>query len=241
MFSFNLLNCDAPRPWGMYFQDTASPQMEALVELHDNIMFYLVIILFGVGWILVSLIRNYVRNKISNKYLNHGTLNPKAHQCYPSYQYPDLLSDDNEEFDLYEVSELSLYAETSQVGDRMSIGSLLNTTTNTDIRPTPVVNLAWIKISSKEIFIHDTCDTSGNMVIRLRMRDNIGIIETYNIYGVDYTGITFGSSHSVGGNNHIRKFSIKLGILGELRTSHRVTSNFSDLVVSQRSAHVHRR
>ena len=68
--------CDAPRAWGVYFQDSASPQMEALVELHDNIMFYLVIILFGVSWILVSIIRNYVssRSPISNKYLNHGTL-----------------------------------------------------------------------------------------------------------------------------------------------------------------------
>lgn len=73
----NIFNiCDAPRAWGVYFQDSASPQMEALVELHDNIMFYLVIILFGVGWILVSIIRNYVNSKspISNKYLNHGTL-----------------------------------------------------------------------------------------------------------------------------------------------------------------------
>lgn len=68
--------CDAPRPWGVYFQDTATPQMEALVELHDNIMFYLFIILFSVGWILVSIVRNYVnsKNKISHKYLNHGTL-----------------------------------------------------------------------------------------------------------------------------------------------------------------------
>jgi len=50
--------------------------MEALIELHDNIMFYLFIILFSVGWILLSIIRNYVYNKniISNKYLNHGTL-----------------------------------------------------------------------------------------------------------------------------------------------------------------------
>jgi hypothetical protein len=40
--------CDAPKPWGLYFQDSASPQMEALAELHDNIMFYLFIILFGV-------------------------------------------------------------------------------------------------------------------------------------------------------------------------------------------------
>jgi cytochrome c oxidase subunit II len=68
--------CDAPRPWGTYFQDSGSPQMEALVELHDNIMFYLIIILFAVGWIIASILRKYVNNKsrISNKYLNHGTL-----------------------------------------------------------------------------------------------------------------------------------------------------------------------
>ena len=71
---FTSVNCDAPRPWGIYFQDAASPQMEALVELHDNIMFYLLIILLGVGWIMVSITRNYLYNKISNKYVNHGTL-----------------------------------------------------------------------------------------------------------------------------------------------------------------------
>lgn len=67
---------DAPSPWGIYFQDSATPQMEGLVELHDNIMYYLVIILFGVGWILLSILRNYVITKspISHKYLNHGTL-----------------------------------------------------------------------------------------------------------------------------------------------------------------------
>jgi cytochrome c oxidase subunit II len=80
MFLYNNLDifehCDAPRAWGIYFQDSASPQMEALIELHDNIMFYLAIILFGVGWILLSIVRNYVNSKspISNKYLNHGTL-----------------------------------------------------------------------------------------------------------------------------------------------------------------------
>ena len=148
----NLLNytsiyLDAPKPWGMYFQDSASPQMEALVELHDNIMFYLVIILFAVAWILTSIIRNYVKNKISNKYLNHGTLielvwtitpalililiafpsfkllylmdevtDPsltlfvEGHQWYWSYQYPDFLSDDNEEleFDSYLIPESDL-------------------------------------------------------------------------------------------------------------------------------------
>ncbi len=67
---------DAPSPWGIYFQDSATPQMEGLIELHDNIMYYLVMILFSVGWILFSIIKNYVDTKspISHKYLNHGTL-----------------------------------------------------------------------------------------------------------------------------------------------------------------------
>ena len=70
------ISCDAPRAWGLYFQDSASPQMEALVELHDNIMYYLVAILFSVGWIQGAIIKNFESSKspISNKYLNHGTL-----------------------------------------------------------------------------------------------------------------------------------------------------------------------
>ncbi len=43
--SFAFYNCDAPSPWGIYFQDSATPQMEGLAELHDNIMYYLVLIL----------------------------------------------------------------------------------------------------------------------------------------------------------------------------------------------------
>lgn len=71
-----ILNMDAPSPWGIYFQDSATPQMEGLVELHDNIMYYLVIILFAVGWVLFSIVWNYISTKspISHKYLNHGTL-----------------------------------------------------------------------------------------------------------------------------------------------------------------------
>jgi len=76
LFLSLICSCDTPRPWGLYFQDSATPQMEGLVELHDNIMFYLVIILFSVGWMLISIVRNYVSSKspISHKYLNHGTL-----------------------------------------------------------------------------------------------------------------------------------------------------------------------
>ena len=83
LYLINLNNCDTPRPWGLYFQDSATPQMEGLVELHDNIMFYLVIILFGVGWIMISIVRNYtnVKSPISHKYLNHGR-NVPIQKCY---------------------------------------------------------------------------------------------------------------------------------------------------------------
>jgi cytochrome c oxidase subunit II len=75
LFFTTYLNLDAPMPWGIYFQDSASPQMEGLIELHDNIMFYLVMILFAVGWVLFSIIVNFIDSKtaMSHKYLNHGT------------------------------------------------------------------------------------------------------------------------------------------------------------------------
>lgn len=59
-----------------FLQDSATPQMEGLVELHDNIMFYLVIILFGVGWTMVSTVFNFIHNKspIIDLYLNYVTL-----------------------------------------------------------------------------------------------------------------------------------------------------------------------
>ena len=71
-FDFN----DSPRPWGIYFQDSGTPQMEGLTELHDNIMFYLVIILFAVAWILLSVMKSFNHNvsPIAYKYTNHGTL-----------------------------------------------------------------------------------------------------------------------------------------------------------------------
>ena len=60
--------CDAPSPWGLYFQDSATPQMEGLVELHNNIMFYLVTILFGVGWIMIIYSKKlyYMKNNLSH-------------------------------------------------------------------------------------------------------------------------------------------------------------------------------
>lgn len=74
MFNLKLYKCDTPTPWGLYFQDTASPQMEAIIELHNYIMFYLIVILFAVMYIMISTLYNYVGNKFSYVYLVHGTL-----------------------------------------------------------------------------------------------------------------------------------------------------------------------
>ena len=67
---------DTAEPWGLFFQDNATPQMEGLEELHNNIMYYLAIVLFAVTWVMLSTIINFKesRYKISNKYVNHGTL-----------------------------------------------------------------------------------------------------------------------------------------------------------------------
>ena len=45
---FNVYLNDAPYPWQIAFQDPASPGFIGIFDLHDNIFFYLVLILFGV-------------------------------------------------------------------------------------------------------------------------------------------------------------------------------------------------
>ena len=35
-FNVAFIQLDAPSPWGIYFQDSATPQFEGLVELHDS-------------------------------------------------------------------------------------------------------------------------------------------------------------------------------------------------------------
>ena len=72
----NPIKLDAPTPWGLFFQDSATPQMEGIEELHNNIMFYLAIILFTVTWMMITIIKNFVHTKsqIAHKYMNHGTL-----------------------------------------------------------------------------------------------------------------------------------------------------------------------
>jgi len=69
-----MVKCDAALPWQWGFQNSASPIMEAIIELHDRIMWYLIIIFIVVTYILMRTIIIFKDNKISNKYSNHGTL-----------------------------------------------------------------------------------------------------------------------------------------------------------------------
>ena len=66
---------DAPRPWGIYFQDSGTSQMEILTELHDNILFFLIIILFGVAWLLLTIINKFSNMAwpLSQRFTSHGT------------------------------------------------------------------------------------------------------------------------------------------------------------------------
>lgn len=67
-----MITNDVPTPYGFYFQDSATPNQEGILELHDNIMFYLVVILGLVSWILFSIVITYSKNPIAYKYIKHG-------------------------------------------------------------------------------------------------------------------------------------------------------------------------
>lgn len=73
---FNTIFNDAPQPFQIGFQDSAAPGFTGIVELHNTIFFYLVVISVAVFWVLISTIYyfNSTRSAIVHKYLNHGTL-----------------------------------------------------------------------------------------------------------------------------------------------------------------------
>jgi cytochrome c oxidase subunit 2 len=73
---FSITHCDVAEPWQLSFQDGASPSFDGIVDLHDQIMFYLVIIVIGVSWMLGIIILkfNTAKNPIVYKYFTHGTV-----------------------------------------------------------------------------------------------------------------------------------------------------------------------
>ena len=75
-FKYFVIYTDAPEPWAIGFQDGISPGFSGIVDLHNSIFFYLVVIAILTFWMLGSIIYyfNYDTSKITYKYLVHGTL-----------------------------------------------------------------------------------------------------------------------------------------------------------------------
>ena len=72
----SVLHCDAPEPWLLGMQDPASPAAEGLTELHDVILFYVLVIGIGVTWVMANIMQAYRTDvsPISHRYYNHGTV-----------------------------------------------------------------------------------------------------------------------------------------------------------------------
>lgn len=69
---------DAPEAWQLGFQDSASPIAEGILRIHNEIQYYLLIILVLICWIITSIIFkfNEESNKFKSKYMNHGKIVP---------------------------------------------------------------------------------------------------------------------------------------------------------------------
>lgn len=76
IFGLPIVYNDAPTPWQITFQDSGSPNLTEIHELHDSIFFYLIIIAIVVLWFLISLYEHYTvqKNLIVHKYITHDTL-----------------------------------------------------------------------------------------------------------------------------------------------------------------------
>ena len=66
----NGLYCDYPTPYAMGFQDAGSNWMYAIIDLHDRIIFFLIITLLVVMWFFISSL--LCKDHLS--YLSHGNL-----------------------------------------------------------------------------------------------------------------------------------------------------------------------
>lgn len=76
---------DAPESWQIGFQDPATPVMQGIIDLHHDIMFFMLVILVFVLWMLVRTIYTFhhTRNPIPEKII-HGTTIEIAWTVAPS-------------------------------------------------------------------------------------------------------------------------------------------------------------
>jgi cytochrome c oxidase subunit 2 len=71
---FSIAYCDAALNWQLGFQDAATPMMDGIINLHHDIMFFLVAILIFVLWMITRVLVHF--NQETSKYpsrIVHGT------------------------------------------------------------------------------------------------------------------------------------------------------------------------
>lgn len=73
LFTTNTILCDTPRPWQIGFQDPATPIMEGIIDFHNHLMFFLILILILVCWILANIISRFSNNQDIAKF-SHAAL-----------------------------------------------------------------------------------------------------------------------------------------------------------------------
>lgn len=65
--------CDASRNWQVGFQDPATPYMEGIFIFHNNIMFYIVMIVVFTSWLLFRCLYLYNnKNKLISEQFSHS-------------------------------------------------------------------------------------------------------------------------------------------------------------------------
>jgi hypothetical protein len=71
---YSKLYTDAAQPGDLYLQDSASSNFDSVIDLHDSIAYWLILVLgliLTIGFVLIYSYRNSI---ISYKDLTHGTL-----------------------------------------------------------------------------------------------------------------------------------------------------------------------
>lgn len=63
-FLLPVSHCDAPEPWQLYFQEAATPTMEGIVNLHNDVMAIITFIAIFTGWMLFRTIYLFSADKI---------------------------------------------------------------------------------------------------------------------------------------------------------------------------------
>lgn len=76
MLSYLIVYADAPTPWQTSFQDPATSTMEAIIDLHHDIFFFMIAIFVLVSWVggRIAYEFHYTKQPLPQKFNHHTSL-----------------------------------------------------------------------------------------------------------------------------------------------------------------------